>query len=75
MEFFVSGNIQGWGDGRLKISIFGAIWCHWGHMDYGRPLVPLVPLGPTDPLYNFLKISFSYRPEMEPNMRFTQILR
>ena len=43
VAFFVFGNIQGWDDGRLKISIFGAIWCHWGHM---VPLVPLVPLVP-----------------------------
>ena len=54
MEFFVSGYIQGWGDGRLQISIFGAIWCRWGHMVPLVPLVPLVslvplvPLGPTD---------------------------
>ena len=34
MEIFVFGNIQDWGDSRLTISIFGAIW---GHM---------VPLGP-----------------------------
>ena len=48
MEFFVSGNIQGWGDGRLKISIFGAIWCRWGHMVPLVPLVPLVSLGPVE---------------------------
>ena len=34
MEISAFGNIQDWGDSRLKISIFGAIW---GHM---------VPLGP-----------------------------
>ena len=73
MEFFVFGNIQGWGDGRLKISIFGAIWCRWGHM------VPRGAVGAVGAVGSngSLCITCSEHvifipPEMDPNMSFTQ---